>query len=860
MFALRVFSAAVAMASLAEASSQFHLSLISASSKSLEYMLDWVVPSTANDSQVMFGLSADKMDQSLAGKFAGLVEETPGTSVGCWNALLPAVEPGVTVYYALKDDKGSPRNFTAPKGDFTWAVFGDLAASVQKGASGVSVHALVEELTKNHAYNGVLNIGDISYELTQTNGMHYMEELEVATSQVPMQLTIGNHEHQYGHGPYFTLQNYRRRFAALALGAGSISGSYSNEFYSFNAGYVHFAFINTEVYGDEAFMSPQEDGSWSADEKARREMAKAQAAWLAYDLSRVDRAETPFVIMCGHRPPFKTPKRLDAAGNKFAEEIVPLMSKYDVDLYFAGHEHIYMYFEASTFKDYKVPPIIISGSPGNNEYVRTKAEMKIEGFKEKIMVPKYGFGYLTATADALKWQWGSAGSDGGRNPKPTSWKLEDEQTFKKKNVESASTKEGSPVKDPATWKSLWASMNNASSGSLHSDDVIGTNGTRTMAPSDPISTKAANSTGGDAPKSRKTSSNAIVINPVATTITATMLAMFTLISSLVAVGNSDDSGGIPYSRQDLRIMAEFLPDFLHAHHSTKKDQDLLLAHWDKLFSQTQTPGHGTNGAAAPSPMVTLFDNFYKHLFDIAPEVKPLFRSSMQVQGKALVRIVGSIKNMLQSPDIVAVAAELAHRHVKYGIKLAYFNALGVALMRTLQSCSEELWTPETEAAWRKVYAHVALIVVVALGKEMTGATRKSSLILTFTSQRAHTERMAVTQKSNGAIVNPHGGNLPVDATCPVSGNKLSDMPQPNSHQGRRSSEASFMSRIYNKCTEWISPQPKYQIDQQLLEHHEQEQSSQSSPPKQQQTSPSQPQATAQQSPEQVSSPSSSPQQ
>lgn len=280
------------------------------------------------------------------------------------------------------------------------------------------------------------------------------------------------HEYQYGAAPDFAVQNYYRRFSGLTLGAGTLSGSYSNEFYSFNAGLIHFAFINTEIYGDEAFVALQADGkTWKADEAARKAAGAAQANWLAYDLSRVKRTETPYVIVCGHRPPFKTPGPLSTSGNKFATEIIPVMSKYEVDLYLAGHEHTYLHFEASTFEEYDVPPILISGSPGNNEFIREEAELNIKDFEWKTLIPKYGFGFLTATPESLKWQWGSAASDGSHNPKPAKWSLEDELTFPRRSSFAASAPEGKPVNTPGEISKVWPSSTNGTLPTPDSDSI-----------------------------------------------------------------------------------------------------------------------------------------------------------------------------------------------------------------------------------------------------------------------------------------------------------------------------------------------------------------------------------------------------
>ncbi|RLN70131.1 hypothetical protein BBJ28_00013816 [Nothophytophthora sp. Chile5] len=471
------------------ASSQFHLSLVgSGPNGQVHYMLDWITASTTNASQLAFGTSADSLDTKIAGKAAGLVAQAAGESVTCWSALLANLEPGTTVFYALEAETSASvqstsslsfnalsqsqgsgsgasetMNFTVPDGEITWAVFGDMGAPMQKHAAAVSLPALKSALATDSAYSGVLNIGDLSYELVGANGQNYLEELQDITSQVPMMTTVGNHEYQYSLAPDFAVQNYYRRFHGITLGAGAASGSSSNEFYSFSSGRIHFAFINTEIYGDEVFSVLQDDGvTWKADEAARLTAGTAQAQWLEYDLSRVDRSKTPFVVVCGHRPPFKTPKALSEAGNRFAKEIIPVMSKYQVDLYLSGHEHTYLVFEASTFNGYNVPPIIISGSPGNNEYIREEAQLQIVGFTWKTLIPKYGYGYLTATENTLEWQWGSAATDATHEPTSAMWTKEDAMTFPRQDISGGYTAAGKAVSEPVDVTGEWTNATSAS--------------------------------------------------------------------------------------------------------------------------------------------------------------------------------------------------------------------------------------------------------------------------------------------------------------------------------------------------------------------------------------------------------------
>jgi nitric oxide dioxygenase len=218
-----------------------------------------------------------------------------------------------------------------------------------------------------------------------------------------------------------------------------------------------------------------------------------------------------------------------------------------------------------------------------------------------------------------------------------------------------------------------------------------------------------------------------------------------------------------------------LKDFASSQRSSKRDQYVVIAHWDNLFKPTKSTNNSMSGdGAAQTTIVQLFDNFYRILFELAPEVKPLFRSSMQVQGKALVNIVGAIKGMLMCPDILDKASRLAGRHVKYGIKPEYFNALGLTLIKTLQSCSGASWNTEVEGAWKRVYTHVAIIVISSLEKQLKGNNR--SIGKSVYSAISHQSRTSAKEE-------PAMAPTPApskDATCPFSGHKLSDMPHQQS--------------------------------------------------------------------------------
>jgi nitric oxide dioxygenase len=96
--------------------------------------------------------------------------------------------------------------------------------------------------------------------------------------------------------------------------------------------------------------------------------------------------------------------------------------------------------------------------------------------------------------------------------------------------------------------------------------------------------------------------------------------------------------------------------------------------------------------------------FYGRLFEIAPEVKPLFRGDMTEQGRKLMATLAVVVNSLGNLSaILPAASALAKRHVGYGVKAEHYAPVGDALLWTLQRGLGEHWTPELATAWSTAY-------------------------------------------------------------------------------------------------------------------------------------------------------------
>jgi nitric oxide dioxygenase len=97
--------------------------------------------------------------------------------------------------------------------------------------------------------------------------------------------------------------------------------------------------------------------------------------------------------------------------------------------------------------------------------------------------------------------------------------------------------------------------------------------------------------------------------------------------------------------------------------------------------------------------------FYDRLFEIAPEVKPMFHEAdMAEQRRKLMATLGVVVTGLSRLETVLPAASaLAKKHVSYGVKDEHYMLVGSALLWTLEKGLGEAWTPDVAEAWTTAY-------------------------------------------------------------------------------------------------------------------------------------------------------------
>ncbi len=121
-------------------------------------------------------------------------------------------------------------------------------------------------------------------------------------------------------------------------------------------------------------------------------------------------------------------------------------------------------------------------------------------------------------------------------------------------------------------------------------------------------------------------------------------------------------------------------------------------------------------AKAASDPVSMTRYFYTRLFEIAPDVEPLFKSDMDAQGQKLAETLAFVVDHIDDPETLLPAArDLAIRHVSYGAQAPHYDAVGAALLQTFQDLLGDAFTADDHGAWASAYGGLADHMIASAG-------------------------------------------------------------------------------------------------------------------------------------------------
>lgn len=115
-----------------------------------------------------------------------------------------------------------------------------------------------------------------------------------------------------------------------------------------------------------------------------------------------------------------------------------------------------------------------------------------------------------------------------------------------------------------------------------------------------------------------------------------------------------------------------------------------------------------SAALLPAEDIGPVHEFYKRLFELAPEVRPMFNREMDLQFKKFSSMLAWVVAHLEHPDELSrEMRELGARHRGYGIKVDQYAPLGSALIWMFQHTLGNRFTTEMEEAWLEAYAFLS---------------------------------------------------------------------------------------------------------------------------------------------------------
>jgi hemoglobin-like flavoprotein len=100
--------------------------------------------------------------------------------------------------------------------------------------------------------------------------------------------------------------------------------------------------------------------------------------------------------------------------------------------------------------------------------------------------------------------------------------------------------------------------------------------------------------------------------------------------------------------------------------------------------------------------------FYARLFELAPDLRPMFGANIDAQVRKLADMLAWIIANLDDPGtLMATLQQLGARHAGYGVVVDHYAPVGSALIWMFKETLGERFTPEMEDAWLDAYAVIS---------------------------------------------------------------------------------------------------------------------------------------------------------
>lgn len=288
-----------------------------------------------------------------------------------YSAVLTPLVPATRYLYRIGDGAGWSEwhEFTtaalAPQ-SFSFLVFGDSQSSNYQ----VWAATLQAAYRQQPAAAFFVNVGDlVDVGQSQAEWRGWLQGTVGISERIPVLPVVGNHE-TYSPGAKFSLPSFfTGQFKLPDNGPEGLK----EQVYSLDYGLVHIVVLDTQA-GEEAAFIP--------------DMLERQKAWLEQDLAATARSKWKLVFL--HRPVFGN--GAPHSSERIRAAFAPLFDKYQVNVVFSGHEHVYARtraIQADGTDSATGVVYIATGRSGTKTYTTQTANVWDEVFYNPLAQPMF---------------------------------------------------------------------------------------------------------------------------------------------------------------------------------------------------------------------------------------------------------------------------------------------------------------------------------------------------------------------------------------------------------------------------------------------------------------------------------------
>jgi hemoglobin-like flavoprotein len=131
---------------------------------------------------------------------------------------------------------------------------------------------------------------------------------------------------------------------------------------------------------------------------------------------------------------------------------------------------------------------------------------------------------------------------------------------------------------------------------------------------------------------------------------------------------------------------------------TPKQIELVENSWDYVLLNVEEAG----------------DIFYQKLFEMRPDVKPLFKGDIKAQSRKLTAMITFLVHKLSNlEEVKSDVIALGKRHNNYEVKPHDYSAVGASLLWTLEKGLGKDWNDELKTAWAELYSILSSLMINA---------------------------------------------------------------------------------------------------------------------------------------------------